>query len=140
MAEALRRAKESGPTEPLWGQLVREIILEPGFFTPMLLELAEPLTTNNPALTGCLEALRRRLAETERARSIAAAIQASGRIHGITTANFWLDFDNRRWFCILQPNYSFVPGGAKTNWFTEAWLFPQSALARSSCGPSKGRA
>lgn len=130
VAKALQRAREVGPTEALWTALVREVGSVPSSFTPMLLDLAEPLTQARPDLQAALRALRLRWAATERAWEAADVIRCSGRLHGITTTNFWLDFQGARWLCLLQPGQSWQGTGpnAVTNWFTQARLSPKAAV------------
>jgi signal transduction histidine kinase len=124
LATALQCARETGPTEELWTGLVREVGWAPSAFTPMLLELAEPLAQRRPDLLPCLQALRLNWAATERAWEMADAIRQSGRLQGITTTNLWLDFQGARWLCLLQPSRSLE----KPNQVTEARLCPKALV------------
>ena len=103
VAEALKRAAETGPSEHIWFPLTLEIFSEPNFFTPVLLNLARPLTNNDPALGECLNALQLHWQALEQMWAAGEAIQRSGKLQGVTTTNFWLDFDGSSWFCLLEP-------------------------------------
>ena len=129
VAEALTLAARSGPSELLWRQFAHEVIAEPNFITPVLLDLAGKLTNNDPALAKCLDALQLRWREKQRSWDMAETIQRTGRLHGLTLTNMWLDFEGARWFCILEPRSSppqnYHGGGfGTTNWFTTSRLFP----------------
>jgi signal transduction histidine kinase len=133
VAKALQRARETGPTQALWNSLVREVKRVPSSFTPMLLDLAEPLTQSRPELQSCLAALRLQWQATERAWEAADVIRRSGRLQGITTTNLWLDFQGSRWLCLLQPGHSWThtSAGTVTNWFTQARLCPKAAVEQA---------
>ena len=133
VAKALQRAREIGPTEALWTALVREVGSVPSSLTPMLLDLAEPLTQARPDLQSALHALRLRWAALERTWDAADVIRRSGWLQGITTTNLWLDFQGTRWLCLLQPGQSWQGIGSSTitNWFTQARLCPKVAVEQA---------
>jgi signal transduction histidine kinase len=134
LAEALNRAAETGPSEQLWRGLIGEVIISPGFITPVLLKLTEPLTNSRPALAECLGALQLHWNALEEMWRAGELIQRSGKLQGITTTNLWLDLEGSRWFCLLQPDeerWTQKTGAENlilTNRFTAARLFPISAL------------
>ncbi len=131
MAEALRLASRNRLSESLWQQLVCVVIKEPNFFTPVLLQLAEPLTTNDPALAECLGAMRVRCREIQRSSDMADTILSSSLLHGVTLTNCWIDFEGSHWFCILEPRVSVMHTNRLeiTNHFTGSRLFPPKAVA-----------
>jgi signal transduction histidine kinase len=137
VAKAWQQARETGVAEELWTALVREVERAPSSFTPMLLELAEPLlaepVTEGRPLQSCLHALRLRWETTERTWEAADVIQRSGRLQGIATTNFWLDFQDTRWLCLLQPDQSWRGRGPSiiTNSFTQARLCPKAAVEQA---------
>ncbi|HWI58750.1 MAG TPA: HAMP domain-containing sensor histidine kinase, partial [Bacillota bacterium] len=137
LAKALQYAHQTGASEALWIGLVREIGWAPSLLTPVLLDLAEPLTRTQPRLQPCLQALRLRWAATENAWAMADAIRQSGRLHGVTTTNFWLEFQGTRWLCLLQPGQSFLHTSRAgqpvtiTNWFTQARLVSKPAVEQA---------
>ena len=130
VAKALQCACQSAPTDQLWNGLVREVQSVPGSFTPMLLELAEPLVQERPELRSRIESLRLHWEATQRTWEAADAIRRSGRLQGITTASFWLEFQGNRWFCLLQPaqSRSRTGAGTDTNGLTQVRLCPKSAV------------
>lgn len=106
LAEALKRAPETAFPEALWRDLLREVFTSPSLFTPVLLNLAEPLTHRDPALAESLRALRGRWEATSDAWDFAGLIRQRVKLQSVTTTNFWLDFAGARWFCLLQSSAS----------------------------------
>ena len=37
---------------------------------------------------------------------IAETVRQTGKLRGLTTANFWIEHDQTRWLCILNPEHS----------------------------------
>lgn len=123
LADALERAVITGPSEQLWNRLYHRLVVSPGFFTPTLLDLAEPLVRNNPEMTDCLKAMKVRWKATEQMWAVAELIQQSGKLHGLAATNLWLDFEGGHWFCILEPF-----GERKE--YIESRIFPLSEILR----------
>jgi hypothetical protein len=105
LAEALKRAQDCGPTERLWDALQSEIS-SPGALTPILLDEAGRLVVKDAQLSEAVNAMRILLADKQAQSEMAEAVKQTGKVHSITTTNFWVDAMNRRWFCILSPSES----------------------------------
>ena len=133
-AEMVQRAKDSGPTEELWGELSDQIQSIPSYLTPLLLEQVESLTVTNPVLRDGVAAWRTLWRGGERARGIAEAIRERVTLRGITTTNLWVEHDGLRWFCILKPGetqtYTSSNGVAVTltNAVTQGEFFTQRLM------------
>jgi signal transduction histidine kinase len=105
LAEALKQARECGPTGWLWGRLQSEID-SPNVLTPILLDEAGKLVANDPQLTEAVKAMRILLADKMAQAELAEAVKQTGKLHGVTTTNHWLNAMGRRWFCVLSPSAS----------------------------------
>jgi signal transduction histidine kinase len=105
LAEALKRARECGPTERLWERLQSEVS-SPSALTSILLDEAASLVVTNAQLSEAVKAMRILLADKQAQSELADAVKQTGKLHGITTTNLWVDAMNRRWFCILGPSES----------------------------------
>lgn len=104
LAEALKRAQECGPSERLWESLQSEIS-SPTALTPILLDEAGRLVSNNPQLAAAVKAMRILLADKLGQSELADAVKQTGKLHGIMTTNLWLDAMGQHWFCILSPSF-----------------------------------
>ena len=105
LAEALKQARACGPTERLWERLQSEID-SPNALTPILLDEAGQLVASNPQLSEAVKAMRILLADKMAQAELAEAVKQTGKLHGITITNLWLDAMGRRWFCVLSPSAS----------------------------------
>ncbi len=137
LAEALKRARECGPTAQLWEALRREIN-SPGALTPNLLDEAANLVANDVQLSQSIFAMRILLADKQSQLELSDAVRQTGKLNGITTTNLWVDAMSRRWFCILQPGYSESwrsisnhLTATATNYFTKVECYPESLVTRS---------
>ena len=136
-AEMLRRSKETGPTEILWNELASQVQFHPGFLTPMLLDRVEALVETNDVLRDSIAAWRTLWQSGERTRAIAAAIQHSGKLRGITTTNLWVEYAGQNWFCILAPSEIQTLTSSNgiaitfTNPVTSTEFYPQSLMERA---------
>jgi signal transduction histidine kinase len=140
--EALRYARATGPTEALWQAIPDQILRAPSPLTPALLEQLEDLAGTNTTLQAGVEAWRTLWNARLKLHDIAEAVRQSGKLRGITTANFWIEHDQIRWLCILNPEHSTAlttaPGGpveSTNEVWTEVRFLPKSvaeqALARA---------
>jgi signal transduction histidine kinase len=135
LAEALKRARDCGPTEQLWEKLQSEIS-SPGALTPILLDEAGRLVVKDAQLSEAVNAMRILLADKQAQSEMAEAVKQTGKVHGITTTNFWVDDMNRRWFCILSPsesqNHSSISNRPVTTItpIIQVACYPQSLVAR----------
>jgi signal transduction histidine kinase len=105
LAEALKRARECGPTERLWEALQSEVS-SPSTLTLILLDEAGHLVANDAQLTEAVKAMRILLADRLAQSEMAEAVKQTGKLNGITTTNLWMDAMGQRWFCVLSPSES----------------------------------
>ena len=135
LAEALKRARDCGPNEQLWGALQSEVS-SPSALTPILLDEAGRLVANDAQLTEAIKAMRILLADKLAQSEMAEAVKQTGRLHGITTTNLWLDAMGRRWFCVLSPTESQLHTSVSNRPvvivtpLTELRCYPKSVVAR----------
>ena len=112
--EALRYARVTGPSEALWEAIPGQVLRAPSPLIPALLDqLAELAGTNTVLQTG-VEAWRTLWNARIKLHEIAEAVRQTGKLRGLTTANFWIEHDATRWLCILNPERSIVsrPNGS----------------------------
>jgi signal transduction histidine kinase len=135
LAAALQRARDCGPSEPLWERLQSEIS-SPTALTPILLDEAGQLVAGDPQLSEAVKALHILLADKRAQSELAGAVKQTGKLHGITTTNLWLDAMGRHWFCILSPSamqthttISNRPVSTRTP-ITQVACYPASVVAR----------
>jgi signal transduction histidine kinase len=105
LAEALKQARDCGPTEPLWEKLQSEVS-SPSALTSILLDEAGRLVVKDVQLSEAVKAMRILLADKQAQSELAEAVKQTGKLNGITTTNLWVDAMGRRWFCILSPSES----------------------------------
>ena len=135
LAEALKQARACGPTQRLWERLQTEID-SPNALTPILLDEAGQLVANDPQLTEAVKAMRILLADKMAQAELAEAVKQTGKLHGITTTNLWLDAMGRRWFCVLSPsesqNHTSISNRPVSTIIpiTQVWCYSQSLVAR----------
>ncbi|HEY1660972.1 MAG TPA: HAMP domain-containing sensor histidine kinase [Verrucomicrobiae bacterium] len=135
LAESLKRARECGPTAQLW-EALRSEILQPSALTPSLLDEAARLVVNNAQLSDSIRALRILLADKQSQQELAGAVRRTGKLNGITTTNLWVAAMNRRWFCILQPDYYQNWNGPSNRFYSAVHTnisvrcYPESIVAR----------
>ena len=58
--------------------------------------------------------------------AIGELIQESGKLRGVTTTNFWLEFKGESWLCVLQPEiekWEDGHGNVRTNVYAKSRLF-----------------
>jgi signal transduction histidine kinase len=136
LAEALKRARECGPTAALW-QALRKEVQQPGLLTPNLLTEGAVLVTNDVQLSQSIEAMRILLADKQSQRALADAARQTIKTNGIVTTNIWIDAMNRRWFCALRPEtigHGTMISNKVVHWattYTKASCFPKSYVGRA---------
>src|ERR1035437_4942695 len=135
LAEALKRARDCGPTERLWEGLQSEVS-SPSALTPILLDEAGRLVANDVQLSETIKAMRILLADKLAQAELAEAVKQTGKLNGITTTNLWLDAMGQHWFCVLSPSasqnntiISNRPVSTITR-ITRVACYPQSLVAR----------
>ncbi|HOX58831.1 MAG TPA: HAMP domain-containing sensor histidine kinase [Verrucomicrobiota bacterium] len=107
--EALRYARAAGPSEPLWEAIPDQVLRAPSPLIPALLDqLGEIAGTNSTLQTG-VAAWRMLWDARLKLHDIAEQIRQTGKLRGVTTANFWIERDQTRWLCILNPERSLAP-------------------------------
>jgi signal transduction histidine kinase len=103
--EALRRSRATGPTEALWAAIPGQVLQAPSVLTPALLDQLEALAGTNTALRAGVEAWRTLWNARLKLHDIADGIRQTGKLRGVTTANLWLEEDQTRWLCVLNPEH-----------------------------------
>jgi signal transduction histidine kinase len=114
LAEVLRCAAETGLTEVLWRWISDEILTRPSVLTPNLLDQVHRLSATNAELAAAAGGLQQLWDSQERLRELADLMRDSGKLNGLATANIWVENDQGRWLCILNPGERVIQG-ADTN-------------------------
>lgn len=99
LAESLKRARECGPTRPLWLTMHDEAV-QPGPLTPYLLDEGAALVAGNARLSNGIAAMRILVADKQAQQELAGVVGETGKLDGIITNNLWAEAMGRRWFCI----------------------------------------
>jgi signal transduction histidine kinase len=134
LAEALKRAQDSGPNEQLWERLQWEVF-SPSALTSILLDEAGRLVVKDAQLSEAVKAMRILLADTQAQAELAEAVKQTGKLNGVTTTNLWAAAPDGRWFCILSPseskNHTTISNHPVTTIeaITRVRCFPQSLVA-----------
>jgi len=121
LAEALRRARECGPSQPLWEALLAEAST-PDALTPKLLETAGRLVANNPQLAESVQAMQLLLADKMASYDLAEAVRQTGAFQG-HGSNFWMNALGRRWFCVMEPAYPAPVGDPGNQRDVPFWVY-----------------
>lgn len=140
--EALRYARTAGPSEALWEAIPDQVLRAPSPLIPALLDQLGEIAGTNAALQAGVAAWRTLWNARLKLHDIAEEIRQTGKLRGITTANFWIQRDQTRWLCILNPERSSAPtppGQRRAKSANEVWtavrFLPKSvaeqALARA---------
>ncbi len=106
LGEALRYARATGLSEKLWNHLTWQVQHAPSPLIPGLLDQVEELAGTNAALRAGVGGWRTLWNARLKLYDIAAAVRQTGKLRGLTTANFWIEQDESRWLCILNPEHS----------------------------------
>ena len=101
--QALRYARVAGPTPELWSAIPGQVLRAPSPLIPALLDQLQEIAGTNTALQAGVEAWRTLWNARLKLYDFAATIRQTGRLRGVTTTNFWIDYDQTRWLCILNP-------------------------------------
>jgi signal transduction histidine kinase len=104
--EALRYARVTGPSEELWEAIPGQVLRAPSPLTPALLDQLEKLAGTNTTLRAGVEAWRTLWNARLKLHDIAERVRQTGKLRGITTANLWIEEDQARWLCVLNPEHS----------------------------------
>ena len=104
--EALRYGRTSGALQPLWEAIPGQVLRAPSPLVPELLDQLEELAGTNPALHAGVSAWRTLWNARLKLHDVAEAVRQSGKLHGLTTANVWIEHDEGRWLCLLNPAQS----------------------------------
>ena len=102
-AEALRYARVAGLSEELWYAIPSQVLHAPSPLIPGLLDQLQALAGTNTELQAGVEAWRTLWNARLKLYDIAQAVRQTGKLRGLTTANFWIEHDQTRWLCILNP-------------------------------------
>jgi len=136
--EALRYAHATGPSEELWDAIPRQVLHSPSPLIPALLNRLGELAGTNTTLQAGVDAWRTLWGARLKLYDIAEAVRQTGKLRGLTTANFWIEHDRVRWLCLLNPQLSSPPepvnGGLveSTNYVcTEVRFLPRSLVERA---------
>ena len=103
--EALRYARAAGPTEALWAVIPSQVLRAPSPLIPALLDQLEVLAGTNATLQASVGAWRTLWNARLKLHDIAEVVRHTGKLRGFTTANFWIEYDQTRWLCILNPEH-----------------------------------
>lgn len=138
LAEALNRGFPSQINEQLWSWIIDSVLNHPSALTPQLLERVGRLTFTNAPQSAAASALQKLWDAEERLRDLADLIHDSGRLSGFTTANLWVENEQGRWLCILNPAERMAMTSNSngvtlqmTNRVTEARVYPQQMVERA---------
>ncbi len=104
-AEALRYARATGPSEALWEAIPGQVLRAPSPLIPALLDELAGLAGTNTTLQAGVRAWRTLWNARLKLHDIAEAVRQTGKLRGLTTANFWIEHDQTRWLCILNPEH-----------------------------------
>jgi hypothetical protein len=106
LGEAIRYARAAGLSEKLWSILTWQVQHVPSPLIPGLLDQVDELAGTNTTLHAGVEAWRTLWSARLKLHDIAEAVRQTGKLRGLTTANFWIEQDQTRWLCILNPEHS----------------------------------
>jgi signal transduction histidine kinase len=123
-AEALRYARRAGPSEELWAAIRNQVLRAPSPLIPALLDELEEIAGTNTTLRASVEAWRTLWNARLKLHDIAEAIRQTGKLRGITTTNLWIEHDQTRWLCILNPDITSASRAARgdlTGSTNEVW-------------------
>ncbi len=136
LADALNRAGPGGFTKTLWYWITEEVLMRPSTMTPQLLDRVEELTATNAPLAAAAAGLRKLWDSQEHLREMAQLIRESGKLHGATMANLWVENEQGRWLCLLNPRKrdpadKSQSADTEDSPATEANIFPQAMVERA---------
>jgi signal transduction histidine kinase len=130
--EALRYARATGPTEALWKAIPDQVLRVPSPLIPALLDQLEALAGTNTTLQAGVEAWRTLWNARLKLHDIAEAVRQTGKLRGLTTANFWIEHDQARWLCLLNPEHSMALRSRSTNeLWTDVQFLPKSVAEQA---------
>ena len=131
--EALRYARATGPSEVLWTALPRQVMLAPSPLVPALLDQLQELVGTNTVLQASVAAWRTLWQARLKLYDMADRVRQTGKLQGITTANFWIEENQTRWLCLLNPangspssTRNRRPGESTNEFWTEVRFLPKS--------------
>ena len=108
--EALRYARAAGPSQALWEAIPGQVLRAPSPLVPALLDQLGQIAGTNKTLSDGVAAWRTLWNARLKLHDLAEAVRQSGKLRGLTTANFWIEYDEARWLCILNPEHSLASG------------------------------
>jgi signal transduction histidine kinase len=136
--EALRYARALGPSEPLWNAIPDQVLRAPSPLIPGLLDQLHEIAGTNKTLRAGVRAWRTLWNARLKLHDIADGVRQTGKLRGLTTANLWIEQDERRWLCVLNPQHSTSlspAGGALSESTNEVWtevrFLPKAVAERS---------
>jgi len=101
--EALRYARVAGPSEELWYAIPSQVLRAPSPLIPALLDQLQEIAGTNTALQAGVEAWRTLWNARLKLHDIAETVRQTGKLRGVTTTNFWIEHNQTRWLCVLNP-------------------------------------
>ena len=108
--EALRYGRAAGPSQALWEAIPGQVLRAPSPLVPAFLDQLEQIAGTNKTLSAGVAAWRTLWNARLKLHDLAEAVRQSGKLRGLTTANFWIEHDEARWLCILNPEHSLASG------------------------------
>jgi signal transduction histidine kinase len=136
--EALRYGRYAGALKPLWEAIPGQVLCAPSPLVPALLNQMEGIAGTDTGLQAGIGAWRTLWTARLKLYDIAEAVRQSGKLHGLTTANLWIEHEDARWMCILNPAHSLISqsvagkvvDSTKELW-TEVRFVPKSVAERT---------
>jgi signal transduction histidine kinase len=136
--EALRYARATGPSAELWEAIPGQVLRAPSPLIPALLDQLEEITGTNTTLQAGVGAWRTLWSARLKLHDIAELVRQTAKLRGLTTANLWIEHDQARWLCILNPAHSVVSkpaNGGLSDSTNELWtavrFLPKSVAERA---------
>jgi signal transduction histidine kinase len=93
----------AGPTPELWYAIPSQVLRAPSPLIPTFLDQLHEIAGTNTALQAGVEAWRTLWNARLKLYDFAEAVRQTGKLRGLTTTNFWIDYDQTRWLCTLNP-------------------------------------
>jgi len=104
--EALRYARTVGPSQALWDAIPNQVLHAPSLLVPVLLDQLEEIAGTDRTLCAGVPAWHTLWNSRLKLYAIADAIRQRSKLHGLTTANVWVEHDDVRWLCVLDPEHN----------------------------------
>jgi signal transduction histidine kinase len=135
--DAVHYARAVEPSEELWDAIPDQVLRAPSLLIPPLLGELEAIAGTNTTLQIGVGAWRTLWNARLKLHDLAEAIRQSGKLRGITTTNLWIERNQTRWLCILNPDTTSalqaargVTGSTNRAW-TQVRFLPKPEVAQA---------